>query len=273
MNVIATAANAFFFRKITQFIYSFEKTKEYEQSELICYDLGFSDEQLRYLEKRCQEIPNLFVRKFPFEEYPDFVKIHLEYYAWKPIVIDKILSERRGNLLWLDSATILFDKLTYVWRQLDEYGFYTPLGGSGILEEWAKRETLDFMKVSNEIRKKRNVCGCMIGVSSLNPYALGLVTRWRDLCLDLECLAPVGADRTNHKFDQPIVTALLYQYQEKYKIHLTQDEVNISSPNPIKFLSVRNKIPEGIPNFLNPLTIYYYKLYWRIDNLVNKIKS
>lgn len=272
-NVILTAADAYYFRTFCQFVYSFKQQKEFENSELICYDLGFSAEQLTFFNLLKRDVPNLSLRQFDFSKYPDFVGLEHKTYSFKPIMVKEVFNQKRGNVLWLDSATILFDRLDYVWSEINNHGIYAPIGGSGTLKEWTVQETFDYINVPEEDYLKRNICGCMCGFGYHNEVTKELVSEWERYSLIHECIKPKGANRSNHRDDQSVLTILLYKFQRENNLYLTKDEVNISSAHPVTYLSVRNKLKPSFPNSLNFLSTYYFKFRMKIDMLLHQIKS
>ncbi|WP_422359130.1 DUF1647 domain-containing protein [Reichenbachiella sp.] len=272
-NTILTAADEFYFRTFCQFVHSFKSQKEYRNSQLICYDLGFNKEQKTHLNYLLESVPNLSVRKFDFSKYPEFVNLEYKTYSFKPIIVREVFEQEKGNLLWLDSATILNRPLTYVWEQIENDGIYAPIGGSGTLKEWTVQATMDYMGVPESYYLKRNICGCMCGFGFHNSDVRALVSEWEKYALVHECIKPEGANRENHRDDQSLLTILLYKYQETNSLHLTKDEVNISSKYPIRFLSVRNKLKPNFPYNLNWLSIFYFNLRTKIDILINRVTS
>ncbi len=272
-NTIVTSADAYYFRTMCQFIYTFHSQKEYKNSKLICYDMGFDEEQLAYFEKLKTKVPNLSIRKFDFEAYPDFVGLEYKTYSFKPIIVKEVFDESNGNVLWLDSATILFKPLTYVWDEITKYSIYAPIGGSGTLKEWTVQETMDYMNAPKEDYSKRNICGCMCGFGHQSTTVRLLVSEWERYSLIHECIKPQGAGRANHRDDQSLLTILLYKAQREENLYLTKDEVNISSSRPIDYLSVRNKLNPNFPYLLNPISVLYYTVYKTLDVLINRMKS
>ena len=272
-NIILTAADEFYFRTFCQFVHTFKSQKEYQNSELICYDLGFNEEQKKHLDHLIKKTPNLSVRKFDFSKYPEFVKLEYKTYSFKPIMVEEVFEEKKGNLLWLDSATILIKPLNYVWDQMNEYGIYAPIGGSGTLKEWTVQQTLDYMNVPESYYQNRNICGCMCGFGYQNDTVRKLVSEWKRYSLIHECIKPANANRANHRDDQSLLTILLYQFQEQENLYLTKDEVNISSQHPVNYLSVRNKLKPTFPYSLSWLSVMYFNIHRKLDILVNRIKS
>ena len=205
-NVILTAADEGFFNNLCQFIYSFIRQKEFFNSELICYDMGFSEEQRAYIDSSIlARSSHISFREFDFSKYPDFVQLQYQTYSFKPIVVHNIFFEMKCNLLWLDSATILLKPLDFVWKQIDEHGVYAPIGGSGTLGEWTVRETLDYMNVPEDWETNRNICGCMCGFGFHKEKMRDLVSEWKKYGLIHECIKPEGANRANHRDDQSLL--------------------------------------------------------------------
>ena len=272
MNTIVTAADERYFRTLCQFIYTFRRQKEYQNSAFICYDLGFLPKQVEYLNRLMKKTPRLMLRKFDFGLYPDFVQLSYKTYSFKPIIIQKVLDEVKGSVLWMDSATILRQPLHKVWAYIHAHGLYTPKGTSR-LKDWTVQETLDYMSVSPSRYGKTNLAGGVCGFSHAHSDARQLVADWARYALIHECIKPKGADRSNHRDDQSLLTILVYQLQEKTGMALTQDEVNISSTHPVKAYSVMNKLPPTYPLRFNFWSVLYFEVYRRLDILACRISG
>ncbi len=268
---IVTAADAKFFPSLYQFIRTYKK-KESKNSQLVCYNLGFTNHQLEQLTKIKKDLPNFSIQKFDFDKYPDFVKLSYQTYSFKPIIVKKILNEKKGNILWLDSATLLLKPIDGIWQYLERTGFYTPMAGFGSfpLKHWTVQKTLDFMNVPKHFYEKRNMFGGVCGFSYDNIHARQLVDEWERYSLIHECIKPKGANKSNHKEDQSILTILIHKLAEDNTIERTSDEVNISSKNPVKSYSVRNKLSPSFPLGLVYWSIWYFKIRRQIDIFVNK---
>ena len=65
----------------------------------------------------------------------------------------------------------------------------------------------------------------MAGFDYARPAARDLVEQWKRLALVRECIAPDGANRRNHRFDQALLTILAYRLQRRYGYSLTSDEI------------------------------------------------
>ena len=83
-----------------------EFRKSFPGTKCFFYDLGLSDEQINEV----KNMPDLVYRKFDFNAYPEHVR-NLQNYAWKPLIIQEMLSEFDGTM-WFDSSVRFLGNLT-----------------------------------------------------------------------------------------------------------------------------------------------------------------
>ena len=102
--VVVTGANQRYWRSLGQLLLSAERHQKAQRPvQWICYDLGMSQESLRWLKRR-----------FPWCQfrYLDLAAAPLHYepatgsYAWKPHIIWEVLSETNDLVIWMDSANV-----------------------------------------------------------------------------------------------------------------------------------------------------------------------
>lgn len=272
-NYIISAGDKNFFLCFIQFIYSFERHKEYNNSQIIYYDLGLSDEQRDQLDKKVKEVSWLEIRKFDFSQYPAYYAPQNQNYAWKPTLIYEVFEEKKGNILYLDSANLILKNLKSIWDVIEEKGTYVPIAGSGSLAEWTLQDTLDYMNVPKELYSARNRAGNTCGFSYRSETIRGMISRWKELAAVEECIFPKGATRHNHKSDQSIMTILLNELAMEGAIELTDDEVDISSGNPTSYISVRKKVSDKMILPIGFWTYSYFRIQRIIDILINKLKK
>lgn len=271
-NYIISAADERYFRSFLQLYKSYLQTREFKNSAIVFYDLGMNDKQVQYLKKlQSEKGHSISIHKFDYDHYPEFVKLEYKTYSWKPIIIYEVFNRHNGNILWLDSANIILKNLEPVWNVISETGSYIPFSGLGTLEEWTVQETLDYLKVPKDWYSKRNRAGNTCGFSSSNETIKTVIEKWKELALVKECIKPVGANRSNHRDDQSLLTILLIEAASRENLVLTNDEVDISSGNPNSFISVRNFVSPSIPENLNTFTIPFFKLRRGIDMLINRL--
>lgn len=270
-NYIITAGDKKFFSCLLQLIYSIEKHKENLNSKLIYYDLGLTDEQRKKLEKKEKNVNWLEIRFFDFTKYPSFFNPKNENYAWKPTLIHEVFNEKKGNILYMDSANIILRNLKPIWDEITLKGTYVPLAGTGKLSDWTLSQSLEYLNVPKELYDVRNRAGNTCGFSYFNDSVTKIIERWKNLAEIEECIAPPGYNRYNHKSDQSILTVLLNEVEKRGGIQLTDDEVNISTSRPNKFISVRNKITNDSIIPIGFWSYHYFGLVRLIDILSNKL--
>lgn len=271
-NYIISAADEKYFRSFLQLFHSYLQTKENNNSAFIFYDIGLNEQQAEYLktlQNRCAA--TLYYHKFDYNAYPEFVKLKYKTYSWKPILIHETFNRVKANILWLDSANIILKNLKPIWHIISETGSYVPYSGSGSLKEWTVQDTLDYMNVPKSWYHIRNRAGNTCGFSYSNKGIREVIEKWKKLALIKECIKPEGANRSNHRDDQSLLTILLMETSQKNNLKLTNDEVDISSGHPNSFISVRNFVSPIIPESLNVITIPFFRINRNIDMLINRV--
>lgn len=274
-NYIITGATSQYYKSFLQLVHSYKRFHESRNSKIIFYDLGLSEENRLHLNERLQvNHQEIEFRVFDFSKYPDFVHPHFMTYSWKPIIINEVLEQKKGNVLWMDTANIILKNLKPIWDAIEETGFYTPFSGSGSLAEWTMPQTLDYMNVSTELYTFRNRCGGLCGFSYSSMQARSVTSDWEKYALIKECIKPDKANRTNHRDDQSILTILLSKIDTlNEESILTQDEVDISSASPNPYVSVRNNADKKTLLPPGRLSTSYFWLARQIDIFINKIKK
>lgn len=272
-NFIITAANDKYFKNLSQLIYSFKRSKEFQNSTLLIYDLGLLTHQIHQIRRYEIEFEGrLIYRYFRFEEYPDFVSPHHNTYSWKPIIIYLVSIEHRGNFLWMDSANCILKKLNPIWKEIENNQTFAPISGSGTLKEWTVQQTLDYLNVPKRFYSKKNRAGNTFGFTNRSDAVKDLIYRWKELALIKECIRPENANRSNHRDDQSLLTILLLEQEEKGTLQLANSEVNISSGHPTPFISVRNRFPKIYckPGYI---AMKYFDFIRFFDILINRLKG
>jgi hypothetical protein len=206
----------------------------------IVYDLGLDAVQVRELAGGRWEI-----RKFAFDDYPAYCRIddsqrytgfhidkgrHSGCYAWKPIIISDILEEVGGAVLWLDAGNLVHRPLAGIRSTLAAQGIYAPVS-QGTIQRWMHPKTLAYLEVPPGHLVNTNRNAAVLGFAPGRPGILELVREWRRCALDESCIAPTGADHSNHRWDQALLSALVYQFQERYGYELADDLLDVSIHN------------------------------------------
>ena len=192
--------------------------------------------------------------------------------AWKPIAIDDILRERGGLVLWLDSACVIRAPLDAVFEQIARDGVLA-LAGQSPIERWCHERTLRFMRVPREHLSVRVRSAGVLGFDASRPAVRDLVCEWRRFAQIPECIAPDGASRENHRYDQAILSNLLAAAGRSRDIALGEDEIDISSSHPVGWVATRERVSPWIPLAFDPLVRAGYALYKAADRAVLRVRE
>ena len=173
------------------------------------YDLGLTNEELIELK---QSFENINIKKFNYDDYPEHVNLSSQdngSYAWKPIIIKETMNSVKGALIWMDAGNIITKNLWIIKNYVNIFGFYSPLSSENI-KKWSHPLTLEALKFPHNNLKKRNLNGAIVGVNNQSKY-VNLVNKWEELSLKREIIIPDGANVTNHRWDQTLLTLLFYK--------------------------------------------------------------
>ena len=259
---IVSAADHRYFRTLCQLLLSVERRGVPASVDVIVFDLGLTRGDRARLAAR---FPWCQLDTFAFDRYPPHVR-RLDTCAWKPAAIDDVLEQRGGLVLWLDSATIVRQRLDPIFSRIARDGVFTLVGQSPI-RRWCHEATLQYMRVPEEGAGKPCRTAGVLGLDAGQPAIRALVAGWRGYALDEACIDPPGANRANHRYDQAILSNLLYAAERDAGMVLSNDEIDISSLAPVPWISTRNKVAPWVPLALDPIVRAYYTAYKRADRL------
>ncbi len=247
---IVTASDSKFYDSLLQLIDSI-RTHEPE-AKIVVYDIGLTNSQIQKLKNyKLSEF-----KKFDFNKYPKFFSERDEFgklgaYAWKSAIINEVLeNETKDIVIWFDAGNILTGKLSKLKKALLFNNFYSPLS-SGKLKDWCHFKTLNFLNANN-ILKKPNLTGGLVGFNSSSKEAREFAKKWFDYSLIEECIAPEGSNRNNHRQDQSVLSILFY----------SDKKINYS-PKTKSFFSIKvNQNPGKRVYLLDPSEETEFKDSW-----------
>jgi len=219
MVVFVTAASSNHFKSACQFLGTIKN------QNVIFYDIGLTQTEADDLKNRFQ----IDYRMFPFEKYPDFVSLSAQdagAYAWKPIIISDVYPEIHDILIWCDSGNKVTDASALI-RCIQTHSVYTPTS-SGTLSRWTHPTALAGLGVPKSWYGFAMRNAACVGFTK-GVYAESFISEWKALALNKEISLPLGANRSNHRWDQSILTFLYY----KYRVPRYDDYVGFSIHNDI----------------------------------------
>ena len=264
---LVSAADHRYCRTLCQLLLSVERRRVPASVDVIVFDLGLTRGDRARLAAR---FPWCQLETFAFDRYPPHVR-RLETCAWKPAAIDAVLEQRGGLVLWLDSATIVRQGLDAIFSRIARDGVFTLVGQSPI-RRWCHDGTLQYMRVPEEDAGKPCRTAGVLGLDAGRPAIRALAAGWRAYALVEACIDPPGASRVNHRYDQAILSNLLYAAERNAGIVLSNDEIDISSLAPVPWLSTRNTVPQWMPMALDPIVRTYHSAYKRVDRAVLRVR-
>lgn len=205
---IVTGCDSSHFKSQVQFLNSLYQHEP--NIKTVYYDLGITDNQRNII---VDNFPFVIIKKFDFIEYPEFfnIKKNAGEYAWKPTIIWNELINSSNLILWLDAGTIIIDNLNSIRRILKIRGFYSPIS-TGVVKEWTHEGMIRYLNITDDIFKKRNLSGGVVGYNNNNRKAKLLAECCFNYAKAKECIAPSGSNRSNHRQDQALLTVLAYKF-------------------------------------------------------------
>ncbi|PRP81430.1 hypothetical protein PROFUN_10960 [Planoprotostelium fungivorum] len=191
------------------------------------------------------------IERFQFENYPRHVNISnydemtQEYtrghWAWKPIIIHEEWAKmsnklargqdqlsNRALLVWSDSGNAITDEyllslehlVYHQWRIGGRPGFFSPHRGYP-LPYWTHRDAMVYFNVTPSQESRPGVRWSEVGMCTAGLVAFDinlaspLIQSWRDCAMKVECIAPLGSNRKNHRQDEPPLTMISEQQQHQ----------------------------------------------------------
>lgn len=266
--VIITGADQVYARTLWQFLRSAERAQVSGTYRWLVYDLGLS---LAWRDRLTRDFPWITVRSFDFSAYPPHLALARRSYAWKPVIINEVLDEFDAPVLWLDSATIVKSDLSEPFEVMKKYGVVT-LKGKPSLGDHCDPRVLKELDVSPELLHLPERVAGLVGFDPAHAVARDICHAWARHALIESHIMPPEAMK-DHKPEQAVLSALLYTAEAEGLITLNQDEVDISSGRPVKWLSTRNKVRPGVPRLADPLVRLYYYVWKGADQANHRFRD
>lgn len=158
------------------------------------------------------------VKRFPFENYPDFFdmkRVHGSY-AWKPSILElEIRQCQRDVLLWMDAGCLVTSSFSSVVSMAQKYRVIVNPSASnyrGYLHPTAaiEFERRGLLKTSREATEDlKMLSAAFIGFWLPDPQSLIIARSWAAFAKERDVIGPDGATSANHRFDQVLLDALI----------------------------------------------------------------
>lgn len=256
--LIVTGANHPYARTLMQFLRSAERQGDHRRMDWIILDLGLSDQD-REVFRRIFGWAEL--RKVDFSKYPPHVDISRRSYAWKPILLEEVSRGRSGPVFWFDSATVLRRPLEEPIASVARDGLWSLRGQTPLMGRADPRVISTFIGSLNMppevLHLPERVTGA-IGFDTRHEVANRILRDWARLASDPQFILPENPD-PRHRWEQTLFTALLLSASWRGEIAIGREEVDISSVNPVTYLTTRNKLWPRWPRWADaPARAWYH---------------
>lgn len=265
---IVTAADHRFARTLHQMLASAERCGLPAAHRISVVDLGMHERDRGSIARR---FPWCRIEQFDFAAGPPHLR-RLDNFAWKPFLIYDLVLRGDGPILWFDSATLFHGGVDAMVDGVARDGIFS-LAGQSSLEECCDPRTLAKLEPAAADLAEPYRAGGVLGFDPARRLVCDIVQRWRDFAADPTCIAPAGADRRRHKFDQALLTALLYRARREHRLRIGTDEIDISSVSPVQWVSTRNKVAPWVPQACDALVRAYYAVSKRADRAALRLKG
>ena len=212
--IFVTAAEKNYFDQLESLLKSYDK---YLTNKLIIYDIGLDEKQIQYLK---DNFNNLNIIKFKFEQYPKFIGEYFDdklgNYAWKPIIVDKVIQQYKSKVVWLDAGNLITKKIIFLKIALTASGLVVPTS-SNTIKDWTHSKTIEYVGINSKYLDNNNYASGLIGFDYKSKKSKKIAELWSKFSQIQECISPSGSSRENHRQDQAVLTLLLYKYFFKNK--------------------------------------------------------
>lgn len=205
--LIITASDTSHFKSLCQLL---ESLLTYcKNDKVVVYDLGLKNEEIDYIRKTFETV---YIKHFDFSSYPSFINLKEKdagAYAWKPIIIHSERQISNLPIIWMDAGNLVFKNIDLIKIYILKKKFYSPYS-SDTVKRWTHQTTLKKLKVSSKVLKKRNMNAALIGFNN-DQIIYNFILKWKNLSLEKDIIIPAGSNKSNHRWDQSLLTILYYQ--------------------------------------------------------------
>lgn len=264
-----TGANEPYVRCLHLMLRSAARHRLVEGIRWIVYDLGMSQASRDAL-ANCY--PWIEIRGFDFSAWPAHAALARRSYAWKPIVIHEVVEAADGVVVWFDSATVFKAGMDYLIDTVRRDGAYVPRGRAAMSER-CEPATLEKLAFPRPLYDSRERCAAVIGIDAGNPVARRLTREWFELSLDEQTIQPARRAIERHMHEQALLSCVFLAAEYRGAIRMAPDDIDISSPCPVPFLSSRNKVPGWVPLWADAAVRAWFATDKRLDQSWLRIRE
>ncbi len=261
--IYVTGADARFARNLHQLLRAVLRHRWNVDAHWVIFDLGMTADQRRDL---MQSFPWIEVRTLDLEKLPPHYVPSYGAYAWKAHIVWEVAEHAKGPVIWMDSANLPRGSAQPMLDWIHTHGFYMLHGRSPLLAR-CDRRMLERLGVPRWLWGSRELASGLVGADMARPEMRKLLQDWATLSDDEDIIRPKPDTFRGHRNDQSVLNALVQPLAALGHIKLPNLDIDISAPDPVKFLSTRNKLKPTTPLWADPLMRARYGLIKAVDQL------
>ena len=179
------------------------------QHKLVVYNLGMEAWQLEEIKRYSNVIELAWQDGIP-STYPPHVR-KLETYAWKSLAINETVHKYK-SIFWLDAGATFTGPITPIEDIIHQHGIFLVHGQDDDMKRLSHPDTYKWFGIKNKdtFQAGPHCAGGIQGHMYPSRYIDTIVVPNAKCALDIDCIAPKGANMGNHRFDQTSLSILAY---------------------------------------------------------------
>ncbi|WP_093091628.1 glucosamine inositolphosphorylceramide transferase family protein [Shimia aestuarii] len=266
--IFVTGADATYARTLYQLLRAVARKGWNRGMTWIAYDLGMRAEQREMLETQFDWVT---FRTLDLAALPGHYVPAEGSYAWKPQIMWEVVEAADGPVIWMDSANLPHRAPDGMLAHIRAHGLYL-LRGQAPLQERCDPKVLEALNVPRWTWGTRECVSGLVGVDAGNPEMREIMQRWCALAEQPEIMRPKESIE-RHMHDQAVLNALVADRVCKGEIVLPEEDVDISSGRPVRFLSTRNKVKPDAPLWQDPWIRARYRISKIVDQFLHRLDA
>lgn len=190
----------------------------------IVWNLGLNNNQnlkikklINYIKKSKNSHITVIYYTFNFKDYPSYFNITIDAgnYAWKPVIIYNTYKMFKRTLFWLDAGCYVNGSLLAIYNIISKNEIWSISAGHSI-KRYTYISTILYYNVSEYILNKIMCAAGVVGFVYPSKFCMLVLQKWNECALKINCIAPIGSSRKNHRQDQSALSIILYQSGYKF---------------------------------------------------------
>jgi hypothetical protein len=204
-----TAADAKYFVPLKRLLRTIIRHEQGRAARIIVFDMGFKSDQLATI---ATQFPTVQVETFDVNAEIPWASIskNAGFYAWKPMMIHRVMHRFGHDVIWLDSSVVVRRPLWRIRQIMRSRGFYASYWSGWTIAGATAPQTISRMNAEAEADLPM-IVATAVGFSVSNQAAVKMLSEWEQQTKDPAINNPPDATTGTHKGDQSVLSVLAYR--------------------------------------------------------------